>query len=201
MRTLLFFHIIIVCLLIKLYVYDLLTLSPIIMQRNQKRCGCGHAAALWDTHIDMCRSCCGCSSVLPCGISSTWSPQRWAKVETARLYSSRRGKASGAGKRTRAAATSQGTPIVSPHDNTQVAGQGATAASVATRDIASAGGSLPLAKTLSRSATDSASLSRSATHSEQAIAADRSPVTGHRSPVTGQYRSPVTKGPVTGHRS
>ncbi len=96
--------------LIKFCLVVLLILSPCTMHRNQKRCLCGHVAAVWDTHVEACRSCCGCSKDAPCVISKTWSPSTWEKMAAARLHSSRRGKASGSGKReaSKAAATSQG---------------------------------------------------------------------------------------------
>ncbi len=99
-------------LLIKLLICILLTLSPLIMKYNQKRCHCGHVAAVWDTHTDLCRSCCGCSRELPCGTSKSWSPTTWEKMASARLYSSRRRKSSGSAKRAdmATATSSQSTP-------------------------------------------------------------------------------------------
>ncbi len=85
--------------LIKFCCVILLTLSPCTIHRNQKRCLCGHVAAAWDTHAEACRSCCGCSRELPCEISKSYSPSTWEKMASARLHSSRRGKASGSVKR------------------------------------------------------------------------------------------------------
>ncbi len=183
------------CLFICLYVKikkieNLLTLSPHInMQRSQKRPRCGHAAALWDSHTDRCRSCCGCSRELPCGTSKAWSPERWEKAALSRSHSSRvarRGKSLGPGRAKAAAATSQGAPttVGGIPDITVVAGQGTLENEVTLTTVSAEGPSQAPAITLSHTQTECA----------ETIAATGQPV--HRS--TGQPGNRSTGHPVHG---
>ncbi len=176
------------------------------MHRNQKRCLCGHVAAAWDTHVEACRSCCGCSRELPCEISKSWSPSTWEKMASARLHSSRRGKASGSVKRadSSAAATSQGTPtsVVGALDSQVVASQSTphAAAGGATDTVSRAGKSLSPASSPS---LQTGGDETSAAHRSSSVLTHRSPVTtGHRSLVSIDLGSPVShRSRPTGHQS
>ncbi len=209
MRTLLLY---LLCLLVLIKnCRVLLTLSPPNMQPGQKRCLCGHVTAEWDTHVTKCRSCCGCSRLLPCGISKAWSPEMWEKVESARTHVSRRGKSSktGAGRVTKkAASTSQAAavPTVGPLDIEVVESLGTPEKETPqTRSQLGVVSQPPaISVRLIKTTVKGTSAARRAP-----VTSHRSPVilllevTGHESSCTGHRSLPVTghRPPVTSHRS
>ncbi len=220
-----------VCLFVLLKKFGfLLTHSPhnVEMNSSQKRPRCGHVVAMWDSHTEKCKSCCGCCRELPCFISKTWSPETWEKAALSRTHTSRvsrRGKSSGTGRGKPAAATSPGTPAtVGGHpDNSMVARQGTSANVEVTLDKVSAEGpSQTSASTLSHPQTESTETiaatgqpgnrstgqpgNRSTGHkghrssSHRAVSVTGSPVNrSSKSPVNRSTGSPVNRS--TGHRS
>ena len=57
----------------------------------QGRGKCGHQRALWDDH-DACMSCCGCSLLNPCGVSSKWADETWQSAAARRTHKSRQSR-------------------------------------------------------------------------------------------------------------
>ena len=58
-------------------------------QKGQEFGVCGHVKAFIDTH-DTCLSCCKCSALSPCPVSSLWTSETWSRLARRRTYKSRR---------------------------------------------------------------------------------------------------------------